>query len=206
MSSASRPVILTGDSAHILKHIATQSWGTPPPDERVTVRERTAREYLAGRRAWWIFWTLMLGSAFACLGMLLLMGALDHHHEAQLALTWACLFTFFVVVSTLVWWFRRAVEVPMLGPLDAPRRVFHVEPDALVVEAPDGSVRRLPLTAVTCCEVEGQRIKHGWALHVLTLGDRDGVVELRAEWLPRDRVLVALAERLLRGGAVVARS
>lgn len=194
-------VTLTGEPARILTHVARESWLIPPPEEVVTVAERTPRQYLAFRRAWWIVWSLSGGVVVACLGMLTRTGA-NQPPEAELAAMWFGLFGASLLVAAIAWRIYRATHVATLGPLDAPGRSFRAEPDALVIEAPNAAPRRLAFAAVQQCVVEGHRARHGWTLTALTLDDGAGPVRIEAVWLRRQRVLVALADRLLRAGVV----
>jgi hypothetical protein len=123
--------------------------------------------------------------------------------EAELAAMWFGLFAATLLLSALGWMAYRSGQEEKLGPLDAPVRVFRAEPDALVIEAPGSPPRRLAFAEVQTCTVEGHAVKNGWLMTRLTLDDGAGPVELRLVWLTRQRVLVALADRLLRSGAVV---
>lgn len=194
-------VTLTGTAAYVMTYVARNSWSVPPPEEVVTVPERTPREYLAFRRFWWIVWSLLAAVLVACLGMLVRTFAAQVR-EAELAAMWFGLFGGTLLLSALGWMAYRSDQETRLGPLDAPVRVLRAEPDALVIETPGSPPRRLVYAEVTQCVVEGHQIKHGWLMTRLTLDDNKGPVELRTVWLTRDRVLVALAERLLRSGAV----
>lgn len=193
---------LTGDAARILLHVARESPTVPPPDEQVSVRERTPREYLAGVRSKWIVAALLSAVLLACLVMLASAGGSTPAREAELAAQWFATFAATLVIAALIWRGYRALEVLALGPLDAPGRGFRVEAAALIVESADGETRRLDFAALTRCEVAGHQSKHGWQLASLTLDDGAGSIELRAAWLPSERVLVALADRLLRSGRV----
>lgn len=196
---------VTGDAAQILIHLARESWSVPPPDEVVSVRERTPREYLASRRIRWIIASLLLAVVISCLGMLAVDAstASPSPPEADLIVAWLVLFGATLLVMALAWRLYRAATELALGPLDAPARAFRAEPAALVLEAPEGGARRLDLGALVRCDVVGHRTKNGWHLASLTLDDGAGPIDLRAAWLPSERILVALAERLLRTGAVV---
>lgn len=195
-------VTLRGDAARILNDLARERWFVPPPEEVVTVAERTPREYLAFRRLWWIVWSLLGASLLASLGMLVLTFDATRR-EAELAAVWFGLFGGALLLSMLAWLGYRSGQEATLGPLDAPARIIRAEPDALVIESPGGAPRRLAYANVQTCVVEGHRGKHLWILDSLTLDDGAGPVQLRRVWLRRERVLVALADRLLRSGAVV---
>lgn len=198
------PVQLTGDAARILTHVARESFVVPSPDEPVTVRERTPREFLANQRSKWIVAALLIAVFVASLVMLASGAASGSAPEAKLAAQWFGNFAATLALLALAWKGYRAAKVIELGPLDAPGRSFRVEPHALIVELADGELRRLDLTALARCDVAGHQTKHGWKLVVLTLDDGVGAIELRAAWLPSEQVLVALADRLLRSGAVTA--
>jgi hypothetical protein len=61
-----------------------------------------------------------------------------------------------------------------------------------------------PVSALERCAVVGHQTKHGWKLVTLSLHDGAGAIELQAAWLPSERAIVALADRLLRSGTVTA--
>lgn len=195
-------VTLRGDAARILTYQAQQSWFVPPPEEVVTVAERTPREYLAFRRRWWIVFTLLISALVASLGMLGL--TFDKSlREAELGAMWFGLFGGGLLASALGWVSYRKGQEAKLGPLDAPGLKFHAQPEALVIETPGAATRRIALADVQRCVVAGHRTRYGWMLDTLTLDDGAGPVQLRRVWLPSERVLTALTERLLRLGVVV---
>lgn len=197
-------VTLSRPAADILAHAAQQGWRPPAADEVVTVRERTVREYLAVRRAWWIFWSLTSGVMVACLVMLARLGGGGSGPEAELAALWFGVFGGWLVLGAVGWRLHRAARLAELGSLDARRRVFHVEPAALVVEAPDGARRHIAFADLQSCAVEGHRARHGWKLTRLTLDDGAGPVVIEPAWLVSQRALTAIAARALGSGAVAA--
>ena len=203
MSTAppSPPLRLRGDAAHILRHLARGVWQPPSPDEVIDVRQRTLREHLAARRRVWAFFGLCLAVVIACLGMLLTAAGADLP-ESALAARFFALLAAALLLTALAWRLHRAALLAIHGPLDAPPRALRLDPDALLILDPGAPPRRIALTALTQLRLEGHRARNGWTLSVLTLDDGAGPIELRPSWLPRDRLLHALADRLLRARVV----
>ena len=195
---------LTGKEARILLHVASTGWKPPPPDEVVTARERTPREYLAVRRAWWFVIAGIVAVGLASAYMLAQQQPGATPSEAELAAQWFGVSGAILLVAFVLWKAYRAAKTIEFGPLDVPGPTFRAEPDALVVEAPNAAPRRLAYAHVRRCDVDGWRAKQGWMLTALTLDDGAGPLHLRPEWLTSERLLHALAARLLASGSVAA--
>lgn len=201
-TSHSPAVVLTGTEARIFRS-ARKGFGVPGPGALVTSRERTAREYIARRGATWVFGTLVTGVAVTAI---VLVASTYTGYDPSESEAW--LFTMLVfggwclVLSPIAWVRQQWRLEAELGPLDAPRRNFRAEPDALVILTPGGAARLLRYVDVVRCRVDGYGGKDSF-ITALTIDDGHGPVTLARDWLDRSQLLAAVADRLWRAGAVV---
>lgn len=197
------PVHLEGDTARAFEY-AARLGSHDPPDAVVTVREITARRHLAWQRTLWVVRSLFLVglvTLVAVCGTALIQPDIT---EAQLGAFIAAVLGGSLVLAVLLWRSGRARREAALGPLDAPRRVFRVEPDALVIEAPGAPARRLRYADIKACAASGHRLpkSQNYKLIAVAVDDGAGAVELHRDWLEKDDVFHALAHRLTEAGLV----